>query len=288
MIIILNILRFFFFLLFLLPAEAALFLMYTSADLVYKIVSFTSLKKKIAGNISLFFPQAQADQLAGKLLRNVCYGIFEIICFPFFREKHIKRIVLCQNLENLDRGVAQRKGVILLAMHTGNYELIPIFLFQKGYKINSIVKAPPTPLFHFLNQSRRYRGIKLINVLETNMYREALKALQAEEIVGLMIDTGALESHHEMFNFLGKNVPVATGWLTLAQRSQAAVVPVYSQRRGRKVFINFGEPLSVTSNNRDEVMLKLRNFFENFIKNHPEEWGIFLNDYEVKRMVEGG
>jgi len=91
-----------------------------------------------------------------------------------------------------------------------------------------------------------------------------------------------------MFNFLEKNVPVATGWLTLAQRSQAAVVPVYSQRRGRKVFINFGEPLSVTSNNRDEVMLKLRNFFENFIKNHPEEWGIFLNDYEVKRMVEGG
>lgn len=51
--------------------------------------------------------------------------------------------------------------------------------------------------------------------------------------------------------------------------------------------ISFSEPLNLYRDNREEIMYRVKQFFENFIKNHPEQWLMFLNEYETKRMVEG-
>ncbi|MGB9613751.1 MAG: lysophospholipid acyltransferase family protein, partial [Candidatus Margulisiibacteriota bacterium] len=150
-----------------------------------------------------------------------------------------------------------------------------------------ILKSPSSPLFRLINKSRRYRGINLINVLEEDMYRSAVKALNRNEIVGILIDTAALESRYQILSFLGHNVPAATGWLTLAQRTQAPVIPTISWREGKKIVITFGEPLVVSNTNRNEVISKIKTFFENFIKAHPEQWGMFLNAYETKRVLAG-
>lgn len=190
-------------------------------------------------------------------------------------------------VENIDLALSKRNGAIVISMHTGNYELIPIVLRHLGYSVSSIMKAPPEPLYKFLEPIRSYKGTKLINVLEVDMYRETLKALGRNRLVCLGIDTGALEGRHEMFSFLGHRVPVATGWLTLAQRSESAIIPVAVKREGKQVILNFAEPLTVYQDNREEIMRRIGQFYENFIKNHPEQWLMFLNQYETKRMVEG-
>ena len=173
-------------------------------------------------------------------------------------------------------------------MHAGNYELIPTALAGRGYHLTSILKAPPRdPLFAIVNRSRSYRGTKLINVLEDNMYQEAIRALSHDRCVFILIDTGALESRHEIISFLGKKVPIATGWLTLAQRSGAPVIPCLSKREGEKLMITCGEPLTVHLENKKEVIETIRKFYENFIRSNPEQWAIFLNEYETKRMARG-
>ncbi|MBI5078682.1 lysophospholipid acyltransferase family protein [Candidatus Saganbacteria bacterium] len=285
--ILLQFLQWIFGLIFRLPPAAALFIMRLAGEITYRAVRLSRIKKTVAGNIGLLFPQADALTLADKLLKNVSYAVFELLCVPFLKKSHLKIICRPIGLENIDLALAGRKGIIILMMHAGNYELLPIFLSGLGYKINSVLKAPPDPLFKILNRSRGYRGIKLINVLEVNMYRAALNALIENEIVILMVDTGALEGRHEGFPFLGKNLPAATGWLTLARRSGAAIIPTFSRREGKRVMLTFNDPLFVNKDNREETMKKVGRFYENLIKNHPEQWAIFLNEYEVKRMVEG-
>ena len=273
---------------FKLPPPAAVYLMRFAAESAYQIARLTKVKKIAAKNIALFFPRSDTGLLADKLLRNVGYSIFEILCTPFFEEAHLKRICKINGLENLDLALAKRRGAIMISMHTGNYELIATALAARGYGLASVLKADPAdPLFKIISPSRAYKGIKIINVLKENMYRETLKALARNRTVCLLADTGALEGRHEMLPFLGKKVPVATGWLTLARRSGAPVVPVISRREGKKLIINFYEPLFVYKDNRGEIMLKIGKLFENFVENHPEQWGIFLNEYETKRMVEG-
>ncbi len=275
-------------LVFLLPAAAAIGAMRLAGKKVYWIARLTPLRKTVTANLRRLLPEADAPALAEKLLSNFSQSIFEVLCTPFFKAEHIERLCKVSGTENIDVALAGRKGAIFLIMHTGNYELIPAVLTSRGYHVTSILKAPPRdPLFRLINRSRSYHGARLINVTEGNMYRLALQALARDRCVCILIDTGALEGKHEMFQFLGRRVPVATGWLALAQRSGAPVLPLISRRDGERVSFSVGDPLPVRKDNREEVMRRVGAIFENFIRNHPEQWGIFLNEHETKRMIEG-
>lgn len=272
---------------FILPPAIAVYLMRFAGEITYQIARRTPIKQITAGNIKALFPEAGAARLADKLLRNIGYSIFEVLCTPFFTEAHLARISRLIGVENLDLALTKRKGAILVIMHMGNYELIPTVLAARGYHLTSILKATHDPYFKILDRSRRWRGTQLINVLEENMYRQSLQALSHNRGVCILIDTGALEGRHETINFLGKKVPAASGWITLAQRSGAPVIPCLAKREGKKVIIRLGEPMEVLGENRELIIEKVRLFYENFLKTHPEQWAIFLNEYEVKRMVEG-
>jgi KDO2-lipid IV(A) lauroyltransferase len=273
---------------YLLPPAAALFFMRLGSRVIYEVARRSPLKRIVEKNLLSLFPGSDAKALSDKLLQNVSLSIFEVLCTPFFNSSHVEHICEVTGTENLDLALAERKGALLLIMHTGNYELIPTALVTRGYHLTSILKAPPKdPIFKLVNRSRRYKGTQLINVMEGNMYRQALQALDQSRLVCLLIDTGALEGSFEMFPFLGREVPVATGWLTLAQRSGSPVIPVLSKREGEKVKLFIGEPMAVNKNNRQEVMQKVGDHFERFIQSHPEQWLIFLNEHETQRMVEG-
>jgi lauroyl/myristoyl acyltransferase len=117
------------------------------------------------------------------------------------------------------------------------------------------------------------------------MYRECLKALARHRCVGILADTGAREGRHEMMPFLGHKVPIATGWTTLAERSEAPIVPIFSKREGGKVVYEIGEPQNIYRDNKAAVMEHIRKFYENMVKAHPDQWAIFLSEPEVKRMM---
>jgi len=258
-----------------------------AGEAVYWISRLTPIKNSVAKNIRLLFPEADSQCLADKLLRNVSHSIFEIICAPLFKKEHFKHVGKINGLENIDLGLSKGNGILLLMMHTGNYELTPALLTSRGYRMNSILKAPDNFLFKIVNRCRSWGGGKLINVLKDDMYHDSLRALAGNEIVLILIDTGALEGRHETIEFLGMKVPAATGWLTLAQRSKASVVPAFSKREDGKVVLTLGEPLTVNADNREEIVLKVGQLYEKFIKDHPEQWIILLNEYETRRMVEG-
>jgi KDO2-lipid IV(A) lauroyltransferase len=257
-----------------------------AGEAVYRLARLTPFRKTVAANYKMVFPEANADELAERALRNAGHAIFEIICAPYFNKGHLDRVTKVSGLENLDLALAQRKGAVCLSMHSGNYELISATLAALGYHMTAVMKSPPgDKLYAFLDRSRRYQGSQLINILDGNMYRECLQALAKGRCVGLLVDTGALEGRHEMLPFLGHRVPIATGWTTLAQRAAAPVVPFFSRREGGQVILVIGEPCYIHSDNKSEVREHIRKFYETMVRAHPDQWAIFLNEHEVKRMM---
>ena len=143
---------------------------------------------------------------------------------PFFKNKHYRSIFKWEGLEHLDQALKQGKGAILLTLHAGNYEVVPAALANLGYKVNSVLRATQEPIFELLNNCRSQAGVKIINFSEHDMYRETMNVLSQNEIVGTLADTGALEGRHIFYEFLGREVPVATGWLD-STRSTARLHP---------------------------------------------------------------
>jgi len=283
----LKLLQFIYGLIFRLPAPAAIYLMHLAGEITFQIARLTPVKKATTANFQKIFPQANAGQLADRLLQNTAYSIFELLCLPFFQSEHFALTCKVVGQENLDLALAPGKGGLLLTMHTGNYELTPAILSHFGYKITSIVKAPPGPLFELINRCRTSQGSKQINVLDSNMYRDSMKLLSDNELIGLLLDTGALESRNEQIEFLERKVLVATGWLALAQRSEASAFLAICQRQAGKLVFTFEPPFTIGRNDKAAVLARIKDYFERIIQAHPEQWAMFLNEDEVKRMVEG-
>ncbi|MBN3032993.1 MAG: hypothetical protein JW873_02750 [Candidatus Saganbacteria bacterium] len=271
---------------FLLPAPAALYIMRLAGGLTYQIARLTPVRRMVIRNFRAVLPEADAEELAGKALDNAGQAIFEIICAPYFTNDHLNRITKVSGLGNLDRALAGRKGAICLSLHSGNYELTAALLASRGYHLTTVMKAPPgDKLYAFLNRSRLYKGSELINIYDGNMYRKCLQALARGRCVGILADTGALEGKYEIMPFLGRRVPIATGWTALARRAAAPVVPFFSRREGDKVAFIIGEPLHIRGDNKAEVMETVRKSYENMVRSRPDQWAIFLNEHEVKRML---
>ncbi|MDD5382299.1 MAG: lysophospholipid acyltransferase family protein [Candidatus Margulisbacteria bacterium] len=287
MILFLKALQFCFGLIFRAPAGVSLAVMRAASWTVYTVARLTRLKRNVVADIKLVMPDSPAEAVADRLIKNTSDTIFEILCVPFFQPEHYQAIFKWEGLEHVDRALKAGKGVIMLTMHFGNYESPANALARRGYKISSILKATDEPYFEIINNSRRVGGINLINVLEDNMYTETLKALARNDMVYILADTGALESRHEYFDFLGHKVPVATGWLTLAQRAGCPVIPTLSRREDGVNLVTFFPPVTVSRDNREAVMQSVGKTFEGFVKQYPENWAMFLNPYETKRMVEG-
>ncbi len=286
MIYLLNFLRWLMRPVFWLPAPLAVYIMRLAGETTYRIARLTPVRSMVVRNYQMVLPGANADELAEKALHNAGHAAFEIICAPYFRKSHLERITKVVGLENLDVALAKRQGAVCLSLHSGNYELTAAVLASRGYHLTTVMKSPPgDKLYAFLDRSRLYHGSRLINILDGNMYRECLQALSHDRCVGILVDTGALEGKHEMMPFLGHQVPIATGWTTLAQRAEAPVVPFFSKREDGKVVFIIGEPLTIYSDTKAEVMEHVRKFYENMVANHPDQWALFLNEHEVKRML---
>jgi|GEM_PF-1126477 len=285
MIVLLKFLQFIFRFVFWLPADAALARMRGAADLTYRIARRTKAKKMAADNFKLVLPESDSSDLADKLLRNASSSIFEVLCMPYFRKTHYQKIVRWHGIGHLENSLRKGNGAIMLTIHAGNYEIISPALAHLGYKMNIVNKTTDDPIFEIVNRSRAASGTKMINVLKQDMYKSTLKILKNNEIVGHLADTGAAESRHEMFDFLGQKVPVATGWISLAQRAGCPVVPVLAHRDEEIDHITLYEPFIVTKENREEAMQKTLKIFEDFVRRNPYEWLIFLNSYETERMM---
>lgn len=287
MIVLLKSIQFLLRIIFFLPAGLALSIMNAFAWLTQIITNRTRLKKTVAENIKMLLPQSKIDLLAERLIKNMSQTLFEVLSIPFFRKKHFQRIIKWQGEHHIEHALKEGKGVIILTIHAGNYELIPTALASEGYNINTILRATDDPIFELINKSRSSGGVNLINIIKENMYKESLQVLAKNKLIFLLADTGALESRHEYITFLGKKVPAATGWLTLAQRSECLVIPVLAAKEKRRNIFTFFEPLKVTRETRQEIKQKVTKIFEDYIKKNPEQWGLFLNAYETGRMVKG-
>lgn len=285
MIIFFKSLQWIFGIIFIFPVSLALSVMQAAGWLTQAIANKTRIKKITADNIRLVLPEVNAEAAANKLINNTSYAIFEILCAPFFKSRHFDAITKWKGLENLDKARRENKGVILVTMHAGNYELMPPALSNRGYLVNSVLRATDNQIFEIINRSRATGGARLINVEDENMFKIALELLAKNELVGLLADTGALESRHIMHKFLGYDLPIASGWLTLAQRAGCAVIPILAKKEGKMNLITLYEPLKIEKATRDATVDKLVKIFEDFIKENPEQWLMFFNSYETKRML---
>jgi Kdo2-lipid IVA lauroyltransferase/acyltransferase len=225
-------------------------------------------------------------------LRSICRNVFvnftksvvELLCLPKIKAQGFDRFVTTQGWDIVRQSLEQGKGVILLAVHTGNWELASIVGCAQGEPYNIIAnEQSKTPLFNqYLNNRRAIAGAKII--APGTATRDIIRALKNNEIVTLVADQGG--SDGSAVKFFGKTASMSTGAIRLALKYGIPICPVWINRTSQTHHVlRVFPPLQLPSGpDAEENMLmatqKAADLFSSLIKDYPSEYMWFYKVFK--------
>ena len=200
--------------------------------------------------------------------------IMEVLIFPKIK-KDIDSCVIFKGLENLDKALAEGKGVVLATSHSGNWELLGGALATKGYPLVAVAKKQTAgQMDKFINEFRTLVGMHV--TYKTGVI-EMVKMLGKGNIIGLLMDQDA-GYDGVILDFLNRPASCPKGCAFLARLKDAPIVPAFITENDddtHTILIKDVMHIEKTDDKEADIKKmteKLNIIIENHIKEHPTEW----------------
>ena len=232
--------------------------------------------RRVAGrNLSLAMPElspAGRSAIVDGVFRSIGRVLLSFARFPSIRRDNLARSIRCEGAGYFEEALRRGRGVLFATAHLGNWELSAFAhaLFQGPMSV--VVRPLDNPLIDRLVERRRaLTGNQPI--LKRDSARAILKALAANQAVGILIDQNASADSGVFVDFFGVPACAGTGFAKIAAHSGAAVIPgfaLWSEAEGRYV-LRFYPPVEIVGDAaRDTATLQAR--LEEVIRAFPDQW----------------
>lgn len=185
--------------------------------------------------------------------------------------------------EHFENALAQKRGVLLLTPHLGNWEFGGPWLTQKGITLQVITMAEPGKNFTQLRQASRARWNIETLVIGTDAFAfvDIIRRLEAGATIALLIDR-PLAATSVTVNLFGKPFAASTAAAELARASGCTLLPVYLPRSGNTYEahvlpeISYDRAALRDAAARQKLTQETVTVFEPVIQKHIEQWYQFI------------
>lgn len=181
--------------------------------------------------------------------------------------------------EVIEQAKSAGRGVQFAGIHLSNFDLGSISLSAHGLTIYGLSAANPNEAYEFQNEIRKKYGF-IATPINTSNLRDGIRRLRNGGIVAGAIDWPHPDKPPTMDVF-GKpaHVPLGTARLALLSDPITMLLAFYSDSQG-SYKMHVSEPLEAirTGNKEEDVILNTRvymEFFENVVRQHPDQWMMF-------------
>ncbi len=236
------------------------------------------LRRVAQRNLALLIPvvgraaferrRAIADEVFGSIARI----LVAFARFPSLRRENLDRWIRCEGTEYVDEGFRRGRGVLFATAHLGNWELSAFAHALFRAPMHVVVRPLDNPLIDRLVERRRaLSGNRPI--FKKDFARAILKALAANEAVGILIDQNATLDAGVFVNFFGVPACASTGLAKIAAHSGATVIPGFAlwREEERRWVLRFHPPVEIAGDAaRDTQTLQTR--LEEAIRADPGQW----------------
>ncbi|MDR1997842.1 MAG: lysophospholipid acyltransferase family protein [Candidatus Margulisbacteria bacterium] len=250
------------------------------------VFSALCLHKEVQKNLSLVYSANVSLKQTQTYIRKILTYVLEVLTIKHLPDSLLRRIIPDAGLAPLNQALSRGRGLILLVMHAGNWELFGCALGRFGYRVAAVVNNPRNDkLIAYIDKNRVKSGLEIIDINTQNMYRACLQAFAANKIVMIAVDTGATDSDKNIIlPVLGREVPVATGWATLALRARPLILPVFNySEKGRHGYI-CGEIIQPEQFPDEKTLLEpILNFYTAQLRLRPLEWFLPISTSETRK-----
>jgi len=206
---------------------------------------------------------------------NAAKTVLELLRLPSMSDEELSRLVEFENLELVDRVLAEGKGIILATGHYGNWELLGAVAARLGYPVTAVARDSDDPeTASIINSARESSGMRVIG---RSQVREMLGVLHQGHALGILPDQYAKEGG-EPVEFMGHRTQTATGPAALALRTGAPIMSGFGYRtEDDRIICRFGQPFHVPdTGDRSRDILEgtrlVNQALGREILRHPAQW----------------
>ena len=254
-----------------LPYRKKIFL----GGLIYqKIISpLSGNRKRIIDNLKLIFPDLEKrkrEELCSQVPNNIGRTLFELLSPNAFSNIAKSAKVSGPGFKILKDAQEQKKPVILVSGHFGNYDVVRVVLNTNQISVGALYKPMSNPYFNtFYERCIKQIAEPLFPRGRAGM-GNMMRYLEDGNVVALLIDQ--YMSHGEPLKFLGHTAYTATSAAKLALKHDALLITFYVVRNddGINFDLVFESPVKPSTPN--EMTQVLNDRLEKQIRKNMGQW----------------
>lgn len=215
----------------------------------------------------------QRKKIVYQLFSHFGMNAIEFFRFSEITEHTLSDYVTLHGKEILDELYQQKKGILALSAHIGNWEFLTVSLSLAGYKGGVISKSARQNIVNnYLIAHRQNKNI--IMLAGKRITKDILKILKSGGIVGVVLDQHGVTSESVPTPFFGRTAQTLKSLAVLALRTGSPVVPMYTYRdKNQHHHVIIEQPIPLSAEDTVETCtLKYTQWIESAIRKHPEQW----------------
>ncbi|HCL00556.1 MAG TPA: hypothetical protein DHW42_10695 [Candidatus Marinimicrobia bacterium] len=250
-----------------------------TGNIIYTFFPFR--RKIVRSNLRRAFPEKSARwhrQTARKCyinFANVYFDLFPVFLQPEDRFDQMIRVV---NQEVVDDALQEKRGVLVVLFHFGNWELLADWFARKNYKIAAVAAHLKNPLAHqLIFDARTHNGLKLFRKSRKNNI-EILRYLKKDHILYMIADQDA-RKNGIWIKFFNQWSSSFRGPVLFARRRECPVIlgTCLLGKNGRYTIHFERIPMTVPEQFVEEsdvhyLTQAYTNYFERIIRENPEQY----------------
>ena len=235
-------------------------------------------KSSIAHVLGQTEGRREVSNVTRRCMRNYAKYVVELCRYSGRPAKSEARVSF-EGLDRVDAALSEGKGVIIVGLHLGSWDVGAVFLSQHHYPLNAMVRSSygNGKLNRFMHNLRCKAGISVISAQDGIW--PAAEALRHNEVLALLIDAST-KGKLVKVRFLGGYAQFSAGAAVLALRTKAAVLPGCIVRLPDNTFKGFiGEKVECGfsgdfRSNIQSFTQSILDSLQGFIKQYPDQWGM--------------
>jgi len=231
-------------------------------------------------NLHKAFPEKterEVWRITRQVYKNFGIVLFELLWFPKIKAEDLQKMVHVDNLELMEKKLSERKGLIMLSGHFGNWELLALAIgYLSGHPLSVIVQEQRNPLVNLLiNRYRSRFGNHIINL--GRAAKNSIAVLRKGGVVGMIADQSGPEDGLYV-EFFGRNVATHDGPARFSLKTGAPLLMVFAVRQADgtyHVHIEEVEQKDLPEDATEKVGELTRRhvaILERYIRAYPDHW----------------
>lgn len=240
-------------------------------DLKHKSIAYSNIKTALGNKLSPY----ELSNLTKDFYQTFGQNLIEIFFVPLINKKYINKYISIEGQDYITEGFKKGKGVILLGVHEGSWELSSIICANLGFPFSLLIRDQRHPrLNKLLNLYRSQKGCKLIQ--RQNQTRQLIQALKDNTSIGMTADQGGKTG--TLVKFFGKGASMPTGAIRMSLKYDAALIPVfYTRLNGPYIKVIVEPPFKIKKSGNNDIdihdnLQEVIHIFERYILKYSKEY----------------